>query len=560
MAGTVLGGGEEVYELGMDAYPTNTTVAYELFIKAAGEGAVEAMMAAGYCCEHGAGVVESRGTAHAWHRIAIEKDSIAACRGMAAMDSLYHGIREKDLTERRARFEKHAQDVDSAYTYVLQLLVGGRQAEAEDMLERAIVKFDPSARMLFARGVMARSRWDKASARIYFIGVQAVEASGPLTEIADAVIRMDEEKEVTEGFRVLIRLMNDYRDNQFIKWLFAIQCREQKKNSQGGAAAFEEVLAAWKPGPVMIHHTYANLLTEKLGRTEDALPHRLIAVEQAERPWTCQGLANTLNSLERYEEAEPWYAKAVELNSEYYKYWYQWGVCLLKLGCYADAEKVFRKAEQLNPENTSVRSKLLTCLIECGNYAEVVSRCEKLLVINPNNRLALKNLARLYAEGLGVEKDLEKAERFRTKSGHPTPARPYAPRPEGGTLFLEAQKYSLGQAGQRRDKVKALELYMKSYAANDTYKDKAAYAIGSIYARGGGGVSRSRQLALEWYRKALDAGSERACGGMIEIYLSPRNPAERDLEKALEFALQARGGDTVYTLSLAARAYAQAER
>jgi tetratricopeptide (TPR) repeat protein len=304
-----------------------------------------------------------------------------------------------------------------------------------------------------------------------------------------------------------------------------------------------------------------NLLTEKLGRAEDALPHRRTAVELAERSWTCQGLANTLNSLQRYEEAEPWYAKAAAMDPDDYRHQYQWALCLMKLDRHSEAADILREAERLNPENTNVRGKLLTCLIETGEYAEVKLRCDDMLKIDPNHQLALQTLAKLYADGLGVVKDPAKAEALLVKSGRNKP--PSSGRSAGMELFMHAQDYSLGAGGSPRDKVKALELYTQSYEAGGDAMDKAAFAIGNIYARGGSGVPRDPERAADWYKKAINAGSEHSQGALIELYLSPQNHVTRDVNRALKLAAQVRADeseDVVLNLRAAAMAYAQAER
>lgn len=399
MAGQAYGVAEELYRHGLGAYPTNAVVAYRLFVRAVGEGSVEAIMAAGHCCEYGRGAVTNKSLAYMWRAQAMNLDVLAACRGLAEIDSLYHGVREGDLTERCERFAANNSDRDVAHDYVIQLLKEGKQSEAEDMLERTIIKFGPDAQLLFERAVMARSRWAKQDAEIYFRGVQALSEKGPYVRAAQAAVKMDNDAEVTEGFAVLQSLMDENPNDPFFTWLFAIQCREQKKNHQAGAKAYEKILAIWKPGPVMVHHTYANILTESLKQPDAALPFRERALSLAQRGWTYQGYANTLRELGRYAEACDAFEKAVEINPSSKRYLRQWSSCLLALGK-AYGNGIGEKRNHARARDCYLKS------YDMGN----------------NN--VVSHLAELYARGgYGIDRDLEQAEFWLRKLAEKQPMR-----------------------------------------------------------------------------------------------------------------------------------------
>ncbi|WP_372845644.1 tetratricopeptide repeat protein [Pontiella sp.] len=400
---------DKVYRQGLDAYPTNAAVAYGLFVQAVGEGSVEAIMAAAHCCEFGKGVTENRRVASSWRLRAMNFDAVAACRGMAEIDSLNHALRENDLEVRRSRFEANAADRATARTYVLQLLKDGRQAEAEDMLERTIVKFKPDARLLFERGVMARSRWDKQSAMLYFAGVLVLEDSSPRARAAQAAIQMDADKNVSEGYGVLRRVMEENPDDLFLTWLFAIQCRGQRRFAREGAAAYERILEEWKPGPVMVHHTYANILTESLGRLDDALVHRRIALEQAERAWTYQGLANTLMDLNQLEEAIVAYEKAVELKPEDPDYLRQYGRALLKARRGDEAVAIFEQLYALDPTDTFALMFKAQELRNSGRTDEVNTLFDRAAKMNPADSYPRSAMMLSALFGYDMEPDYERA-------------------------------------------------------------------------------------------------------------------------------------------------------
>jgi len=103
------------------------------------------------------------------------------------------------------------------------------------------------------------------------------------------------------------------------------------------AEQFEIILKQWNPAPVMVNHTYANLLTESLGQPEKALMFRELALAQSPRGWTYQGYANTLRKLKRYDEAIAAFEKAIEISPDRKVYQTQLGDCLAQIGARYEA-------------------------------------------------------------------------------------------------------------------------------------------------------------------------------------------------------------------------------
>ncbi len=527
-AGFAHGSAEELYSAGLKAYPTNAAAAYGLFVQAVGDGSVEAIMAAGHCCEHGIGAVADEKMAYVWRRHAVHSDPAAACRGLAAIESLYQGVRDGDLEERRRRFDEHGSSREDAHGHVMQLLTGGKQAEAEDMLERAMVKFPPDSRFFYERGVMARSRWGKADAAVYFQGVLALEETGPLAEAAQTMIRMDQGADIEGGFSVLRRLMNEHSDDPFFAWLFAIQCREQKKNSREGAEAYEKILAVWEPGPVMVHHTYANILTESLGRPESALGHRRIAVELAPRGWTYQGLGNTLRELGRYDEAAEAFAEAVELDPDD-DYWRQWGMSLYTAGHDEDALEKFREAFACNPSDISSLLFQGRTLQRLGRLEEGFSCYKQAAESAPKHRFAAVYAALSSLYGYGTEPDFDKAGQFaRTlNEKYPFPAI---------TLRSCITSSESSNASLEPERVKVLHAHLEALAEGGS--SAAQYNLGKIYANGLG-VEKDGVKAAEWYTSSFTHGNTDAASDLASLYEHGSEGLDRNMEKAFFYYLKA---------------------
>lgn len=481
-------GGADAYQQGLAAYPTNSAAAYAFFSRAVAAGHVEAMMAAGYCLENGLGTPENRRLAYSCQYYGVQQDPLAAAKGLAVIESLQHGIRGEDPDKRGARFESKAADADAAYAYVVELLRAGKQADAEDMLERAIVKFPPEARLLFTRGVLARSRWDKLAARIYFTAVQALEDSGPFAAAAAVSMEMDAEKGGPAGLAALRELSATHPDNLFFRWLFAIQCREQRQLHEDGARAYEYILEQWKPGPVMVHHTYANILTESLDRPEDALPHRETALVLAPRGWTYQGMANTLKELKRLDEACAAFARAVELDPQDPDYTRQWAWALYDSKRFEEAVEAFDRAIELEPANIfnhKTRAKCLSRLKRAGEAAAGYERAHAL-----GCKYSAGYLAALHYRGINCTPNEDLGLKWARIAAEERNSQ------LGLTILIE--HYGSNAVPEKNDAEKALyyaDKLMAKESVNPVYFDDAAAA----YARAG-----KFEKAIELQRRFIE--------------------------------------------------------
>ncbi len=185
----------------------------------------------------------------------------------------------------------------------MKLLANGQQKDAEGVIEKACTNDLGNQRVLFLRGVLERSRFKKAIAFETFSGVYALGADTVQGRVAMVSSSLDLEFEVENGLETLRRLIASHPDEILIRWLFAIQCRTHRKYPEEAAEQYEIILRQWNPAPVMVNHTYANILTESLEQPEKALVLRERALSQSQRGWTYQGYGNTLIELKRYEEA-----------------------------------------------------------------------------------------------------------------------------------------------------------------------------------------------------------------------------------------------------------------
>jgi len=251
-----------------------------------------------------------------------------------------------------------AKDAATTYRSGMDLLAEGRQKDAEELVGEACATYPEDQRLLFLRGMMERSRFHRDDAFKTFSKVYSLNAGTVQGRAALASTSMDFDMGIEKGLRLLRGLIEEHPDEILLRWLFAIQCRTHRKYPEEAEAQYLAILDEWNPGPVMVNHTYANILTESLGRPGEALVFREKALAQTQQGWTYQGYANTLRKLGRYEEACAAFENAVEIKPDYATYWRQWGNCLLNSGQAKDAYKIFRKAYEAGLRDAGILTGL----------------------------------------------------------------------------------------------------------------------------------------------------------------------------------------------------------
>ena len=257
---------------------------------------------------------------------------------------------------------------DAAYNRVVDLLSDGRQVDAETFILSALKTHSSDIQLLFAKAVLERSRWSKQSAIFWFSVVQKVKGDGYLKEAAKLCTQIDNGKNVEENLKKLNRLVDQHLDHVFMVWLGAIQCRQQTRSNstlapsrklpiaKKGKEYYETLLKKFRLGPVMVHHTYANLLTESLREYDLAMKHRELTLFMTSGHWALQGVANTLLDMGEYEKANAVWARVVRMRPQDPDYWFGWGITLDKLGRHAEASEKYKKAFELSPTTYSSNS------------------------------------------------------------------------------------------------------------------------------------------------------------------------------------------------------------
>ncbi len=332
--------------------------------------------------------------------------------------SIMVGVGEQQDVEKAPECTLSASD---ALARVVDLLGDGRQAEAEKFIKSAVKSHRDDVRILFAKAVLERSHWDKDAAQVWFAMARKAKGSKALSRAAWLSMKLDMQDSVEEKMDELISISDENPDNIFLLWLGAIQCREQSRSSSPlarskknrmaelGAERYEMLLEHFELGPVMMHHTYANILTEDLNRSNEALEHRFIAVSMAAKSWTLEGLADTLTHLKKYRWACVTWRQAAKMNGGKARYYNRWGDALFGLKCYVEAEEKYNEAIRRDSGNGYYWRDLGNTLARLGKEREDETVEAYQQAIELGNEGATEGMAWCYRTGHGVEKDEGKA-------------------------------------------------------------------------------------------------------------------------------------------------------
>jgi tetratricopeptide (TPR) repeat protein len=109
---------------------------------------------------------------------------------------------------------------------------------------------------------------------------------------------------------------------------------------------------------------------------------------------------NTLWLAGKYEEAEPYYRKALEVDPEYFPAYNNLGMARFHAGDFDQAIALYRKALSIEPKYLQSHNNLATLLYRKGETEEAAAQCQMALRINPDCPHPLGLLAAI-ADGKG---------------------------------------------------------------------------------------------------------------------------------------------------------------
>lgn len=309
---------------------------------------------------------------------------------------------------------------DRAHAEIMNMLSAGRQADAEDMLAILVGAFPENQPLAFAQAVCSRSRWAKSRASWQFRRVMELAPSTVEGKAARYMLDLDARKMVEDNMNGLRILIQQNPKHPLLLWLMGMTCQDNYKHTdkttyaKEGERSYRALLTLWDVGPVLLHQTFANILSEQLDLTEEALKHRQLAAELEPAGWTYQGLANTLTRMKRYDEADLAFAKLMELDPDDAQYWWNWALMLNQAGRNEDCIEKCRKAAELDPTYFKAYKTWAYALYSLERRDEALAMCKKVIAMNPREFDMYKKAAAILRD-LGRDDEAAKLLEQRNK-------------------------------------------------------------------------------------------------------------------------------------------------
>ncbi len=444
-----------------------------------------------------------------------------------AVPSYLHSLPPREVRQQIAELKKATPA--QCYEAAVKKLSAGKQSEAEDLLDAFIRKYPSDQRLLFLYAVCARSRWSLDQSDWAFRKVLKLDSSTLEGNCAQYVLELDERENVSKNMNALSLMIKQNPDNPLLLWVMAIECRDYYKHtgettySREAERCYRKLLEMCEVGPVMVHHTFANILSDELNLYEEALKYRRIAVKMEPTAWSYEGLAATLTEMERYDEADRVYAKQLKLAPYNADYWRDWAYSLEKQGRYEECIEKSKMALKINPNYFQAYNLWGESLKKQKKYEEALEIFKKSIKINPAQRYANDETAEIL-EILGrhaeAQLNVNKAVEWIQQS---------ADRGNAESQCTLGWYYNKGH-GVPKDSTKAVEWYRK--AAEQGFA-KAQYNLGNCYETGNG-VAKNLGTAIEWYRKAAEQGFASAqCN--LGIYYYKGEGVDVNYKKAVDW-------------------------
>jgi tetratricopeptide (TPR) repeat protein len=300
---------------------------------------------------------------------------------------------------------------------VVELLAAGKQWEADDLLDTTFgrypevlqnaaflakqkikeakelskandAKFHSLQRLVFLYAALARSRFEEDLAGPLLVFTIATDRYSPEGKCVEFIMTLDvmpddpKNESVREAiFNNFEQLVEDHPEDLILRWMLAVECREWRRNEQG-VAQYKKILEKWKPGPVLVHQTYGNLLLG-LRRYDEAIDQFRIAVKQSPAGWSYNGLGLAFTGAKSYPEADEAFRKAIRFDPNDGIYLANWAEALLGAKKIDEAMAKCTQACRLDPKSWCVQYRYALCLKAQGKKAEALSLLQNALQNTP---------------------------------------------------------------------------------------------------------------------------------------------------------------------------------
>jgi len=213
----------------------------------------------------------------------------------------------------------------------------------------------------------------------------------PLAALSAAVKEDTEEKHVEVSKEPAVKEKSLTAEEWFERG-FVFQ---QNKTLEEALRCYHEVIQLEPDQKILaITHSNVGVLLKDLERYDEAESafRKAIELDPSLAP-VYYNLGIVLGNLERYDEAESAFRKAIELDPSDGDAYYNLGNLLKNLERYAEAESAYRKATELDPSHAIAYSNLGILLKKLERYDEAESAYRKAIELNPSYAKAYYNLS-----------------------------------------------------------------------------------------------------------------------------------------------------------------------
>ena len=200
---------------------------------------------------------------------------------------------------------------------VVAILAAGKQKEAQEVLDVLLGVRGGDGPLRFLRGACELGCLRQQAAARYFRDATTFGGDSAEARCAQFALDLSAGAAVDRSFSGLARLVEAHPEQPAFRWVLAVECQVYGRVEES-IAQHRRLLELWWPGPGSLHSTFADAL-DAARQSEEALAHRIWAVNLDEAAYSVQGMAQTLAALGRYQEALEYAEKAQSLDSDYFQ-------------------------------------------------------------------------------------------------------------------------------------------------------------------------------------------------------------------------------------------------
>lgn len=293
------------------------------------------------------------------------------------------------------------EDGDPLYTAVLTRWGSGDTKGAEAELAKVLPGTLISEKTALLKAIMILGRGfvspEPSLQEVITIAPESVEAK-VASHLSNILKKNEEERNVKE----LVQLVERNPGRPVLAFA-AIVALQSRKDEVAAEAWCIRVASMVKPGPPPLHLRWGSALDAQK-KHEEALVHRKLALQLEPAAWSNAALGFTLDSLQRYDEANNAYAEAIRIYPAP-EHYVSWGISRSHAGEYAEALEKFELALKRDPRSLLAMRWRAKTLERVGRWDEALNEYAAVRKLSTDDRYAYVSAIELL-RSLGRDQDV----------------------------------------------------------------------------------------------------------------------------------------------------------